>query len=145
MSWTPTPTPAEPPTIIDAGGQPAVVREGPAWLAGLLYGPPWWVVWALGAVLGLVGLVVLYQSRHVDGPAQWASLARTSTERVALVICIAAVTMLSSDYAGLPYLGDVAVGLAGGYALGTAIGPAAGRAVESLLWDHFELEVDADE
>ena len=112
------------PVVIDGGhGQPVVVHQGPAWLAGMLYGPPWWVVWALGAVLGLVGIVVLLGARNVDGPDEWGVVAGESAQTTTIVVCIAVATLLSKSYLSMPYMADVAAGMLGGLVAAWLLAP----------------------
>jgi hypothetical protein len=131
-------------TVIDAGRSGyLVVEQGPAWLAGYLYGPPEWLrvgLWL--ALLGLVGLTV-YGAHRIDDPDQWVAIAEESSHAVLQIICVATVTYLAVNFATYPYLVDVGIGVIGGWTLATYLAPPIVRTARSVA--RSELEVSADE
>lgn len=125
MPLTETPTPTAPnATIIDSSGSYLVVEQGPAWLAAFLYAPPWWVVWSLGAVLGLVGFVTVLGATRIDDRREWAQVAAEATGNLLYVSAMGAVTYLAVNFAEFGYVVDVGIGVAGGYALASVLAPA---------------------
>lgn len=130
-------------TVIDAGRSGyLVVEQGPAWLAGYLYGPPGWLragLWV--ALLGLVGLTV-YGAHRIDDAQQWVAIAEESTQAALQIVSVATVTYLTVNFAAYPYLVDVGVGVIGGWALATILSPPVTRVARNAA--RSELGVSDD-
>jgi len=110
---TPTPTPTEA-EIVAGGGKPVVVEQGPAWLAALLYAPPWWMYPTLLGLAGVwLGALALGRSEQsVWG--EWGAVRAEAIENVCILACCGALTAAVAPV-GWPYYVDVGIGVLCGY------------------------------
>lgn len=119
-------------------GKPVVVEQGPKWLVELAYAGPEWLPMLLNIVmLAVVAAAIVAMLLREPTPEQIMEVVQNGL----LVASVLVLSYVARDVLPLSYLGDVAVGGIGGFALSTIVF----RQVEDRIREQVEQAVETSE
>lgn len=128
---TPTPTPIEG-AKVDGGGTFVIVTDGPAWLADLLYGPPWWLYMAFVGAFVAVAILTARGATNIDDTAEAALVAEEGARNLTLLVGIGFATLATDRVAGLGYVAEISLGVGVGWVLAVLLRDSVGNGANAL-------------
>lgn len=109
---------------------PFIVRQGPGWLAELLYQPPGWVLGVVILAIFAVGLILVDRIMQQGVEREQALM---MFQNVLVIVFCGGVTKLLTERASYPYIVDVGVGVAVGFVAAVGVRLLADRTLPEEL------------